>query len=58
MLLATQILIDVASAFMSNGRMGITVLTYHFRSITTQLIQFNKFELFLVIVIKTAVSPL
>jgi hypothetical protein len=54
-------LVDVASAAsasMNKGRMDITKLTYHFCSISTQLIQFNKFEFFMDIVIKTAVSPL
>jgi hypothetical protein len=51
-------LVDVASASMSNGKMDITMLAYHFCSITTQLVQFNKFEFFLEIVIKIAVSPL
>jgi hypothetical protein len=34
------------------------VLAYHFCSITTQLVQFKKFQFFPEIVIKTAVSPL
>jgi hypothetical protein len=51
-------LVDVASASMSYGKMDITTLAYHFSSITTQLVQFNKFEFFMEIVIKTAVLPL
>jgi hypothetical protein len=51
-------LADVASASMSNGEMDIKMLANHFHSITTQLVQFNKFEFFPEIVIKTAVSPL
>jgi hypothetical protein len=39
-------LVDVASASISNGRMNIKILAYHFCSITTQIVQFNKFEFF------------
>jgi hypothetical protein len=48
---------DVNSASMSNEKMDITMLAYHFCSITTQLDEFSNFEFFLEIVIKTAVSP-
>jgi hypothetical protein len=51
-------LVDVASASMRNGKIGIMMLAYHFCSTTTQLVQFNKFEFFLEIIIKTAVLPL
>jgi hypothetical protein len=49
-------LVDVASASISNEKMDIKMLACHFCSITTQLVQFNKFEFFPEIVIKTAVS--
>jgi hypothetical protein len=39
-------------------KIDIKMLAYRFCSITTQLVQFNKFKLFPEIVIKTAVSPL
>jgi hypothetical protein len=51
-------LVDVASVSMSNRKMDITILAYHFCYDTTQLDQYNKVEFFLEIVTKTAVSPL
>jgi hypothetical protein len=58
MFLATLMLVDVTSASMSNGKMDVKMLAYHFCSITTQLVQFNKIEFFPEIVLKTAVSRL
>jgi hypothetical protein len=51
-------LVDIASASMSDGKMDIKMLAYHFCSITTQFVQINKFEFFPEIIIKTAVLPL
>jgi hypothetical protein len=49
-------LVDVASASISNRKMDIKMLAYPFCSITTQLVQFNKFQFFPENVIETAVS--
>jgi hypothetical protein len=45
-------LVDVASASMSNGKVDITVLAYNFCSIITQLVQLNKFKFFLEIIMQ------